>query len=613
MIAFAGWETDWPFVAAPFVFYFFTVFWLLVMGSHEGLTNPIRMFFRRISTAMEDVTGYPGWAMAGALSGLLVLAVAALGLYWDVAYHIDFGRDNQLFTPSHTMILLGLGGMVYAAVIAVIFATNDETSAGFRFSGLQIPWSALLLGVLGLGGAAAFPLDNMWHEAYGVDVTLWSPTHLQLVAGGGLGPIAVLLMLLEGRRHARPTILGRGIEATTAGAVLVGLSTFQGEFDFGVPQFQALYLPVLFAVVMGFGLVLARMALGRGGALAAVAAFVVLRVALAVLVGGALNHTTPRFPLYLVAAICVEVAALVVGTGRTLRFALAAGAAAGTIGLAGEMVWVDASGWFDIAATTLLLPSAVLGLVATVGAAVLGAGLGRAWRRGGDGSTPMPLAALAAAGLAVVVALAIPLPRNVGDVDAVIRLEPVGDLAKVAVEVTPADAARNATAFGVMSWQGGGRVWAELTETAPGRYVTTKAVPVTGSWKSMVSLQRGDEVMAAAVYLPADPEIGAPAVPALAERATPFVRNTEILLRETKDGPAWPSLLAYGGVALVAAIWVGLFAFTGRRLADEEDATPPGGTAGLGTTGRGADGTGAHRPPGAVLQPAYTRSWAAGP
>jgi hypothetical protein len=384
-------------------------------------------------------------------------------------------------------------------------------------------------------------------------------------------------MLLEGRSQASPRALGRIIEATTGGAVLVGLSTFQGEFDFGVPQFQALYLPVLFAVVMGFGLVLVRMALGRGGALASVAAFIVLRVSLALLVGGALNHTTPRFPLYLVGGICVEVVAYLLGTDKTLRFALVAGATAGTIGLAGEMLFVDASGWFEVDPSVMFLPALVLCLVAATAAAVLGAGLGRSWRKvaGGQASTPMPLAALAVAGLAVIVALALPLPRNVGKVDAVIRLEPVGDMAKVAVTVTPADAADDATAFGVMSWQGGGRVWAELEKTGPGQWATTKAVPITGTWKSMVSLQRADEVMAAAVYLPADPEINASEVPALPERSTPFVRNTDILLRETKDGPAWPAMLAYAGVALIAAIWVGLFAFTGRRLADADPPTPP--------------------------------------
>ncbi|HET7489185.1 MAG TPA: hypothetical protein VFJ85_14740 [Acidimicrobiales bacterium] len=572
MIAFAGWDTDWPFVAAPFVFYFFTVFWLLVMGDHEDLRNPIRMFFRRISTKMREITGYPGWSMAGALSGLLVLAVAAMGLYWDVAYHVDHGRDKQLFTPSHTMILLGLGGMVYAAVIAVIFANNDEEHVGFSVFGVRIPWSALLLGMLGIGGVAAFPLDNLWHEAYGIDVTLWSPTHLQLVAGGGLGPIAVLLMLLEGRPKATPTWLGKGIEFTTAGAVLVGLTCFEGEFDFRVPQFQPIYLPILFAVVMGFGLVLARMALGRGGAIGAVVSYLILRFALGALVGGALHHTYPRFPLYVVGALCIEGVAELVGTENTLRFALAAGAAAGFLGVIGEMIWVQASGWFTLHGNSQALKATVLSLAGAVCAAIIAAGLGRAWRHGaGLESTPMPLAALGVAFLAVIAVLAFPLPRNVGKVDAVIRLTPAGDRAMVAVDITPADAAHHASGFGVMSWQGGGTQWTELKETdTPGHYVAEKAVPITGRWKSMVSLDRGSQVMAAPVYMPADPEIGASAVPAVPERHTTFVRNTSVLLREAKDGPAWPALLSYLGVALVVCMWLGLFSLTGRKVGDAE-------------------------------------------
>ena len=571
MIAAAGWGTDWPFVVAPFVFYFFTIFWLLVMGDHGDEKNIVRAFFKRISYSLEKVTGYPGWCMAGALSGLLVLAVAVMGLYWDVAWHIDLGRDKALFTPSHTMILLGLGGMVYAAVVAVIFATNDEADVGFRFAGLRIPRSALMFAVLGIGGTAAFPLDELWHRAYGVDVTLWSPTHLQLVAGGSLGPIALLLMILEGRRKAQPTPLGHIIHATTAGAVMVGLTTFQGEFDFGVPQFQALYLPVLFALAMGFGLVLNRMAMGPGGALYAVVAYLVLRGAIGALVAGGLNHSFPRFPLYIGGAVCVEAVALLVGTRRTLRFALASGAAIGIVGLALEFAWVDASGWFDVRPGPLALPGTALGLVAAMAAAVVGAGLGRAWRHGSAEDTdPMPGAALGVAAAAVIVALAIPLPRNVGDVDAVIRTQPEGELARVAVELIPADAADEATAFGIMSWQGGGRDWTELKEVAPGRFESEDAVPITGNWKSMVSLMRGSEVMAAAVYMPADPEIGASAVPAVPERRVPFERNISILLREAKDGPAWPAMASYAGVGLVTLLWVALFAFTGRRLADTE-------------------------------------------
>jgi len=96
--------------------------------------------------------------------------------------------------------------------------------------------------------------------------------------------------------------------------------------------------------------------------------------------------------------------------------------------------------------------------------------------------------------------------------------------------------------------------------------VSSKPIPVGGTWKSMVGLQRGREVMAAPIYLPADPEIGASAVPAQAERRVAFSRNTDILLREAKDGPAWAALLSYAGVAIVVAMWLALFTRAASRV-----------------------------------------------
>jgi hypothetical protein len=82
--------------------------------------------------------------------------------------------------------------------------------------------------------------------------------------------------------------------------------------------------------------------------------------------------------------------------------------------------------------------------------------------------------------------------------------------------------------------------------------------------------------MAAPVYLPADPEIDAPAIPALPERRAAFVRNTDLLLREQHAGPAWPSVVGYGGLAAMAALWTGLIAFAAHRLSgtDTEPRVP---------------------------------------
>jgi hypothetical protein len=560
-----GWAA-WAWLVIPLASYGLISLTLFAFG-HTDETNPVKFFFGQIGDTLERVTGYPGWSMAGVLSGLLMLLIAMIGFYWDVAWHIDNGRDQQLFTPSHVMILVGLGGLIYAAGIAVLFATLEKADVGLHVGPLRIPWSAVLLTTLGLGGVAAFPLDAWWHSVYGIDVTLWSPSHIQLIAGGSLATVALWIMTAEARPFAvDPTPLGRGIVVLTAGTVLVGMSTLQAEFDYGVPQFQVLFLPLLIMIGGGFTLVAARMGLGRWGAVKVTFVYLILRGFITFSIGGVMHHTIPHFPLYLGSALVVEAAAYWLGTEKPLRFALAAGALVGTLGLFTELLFVNlwgfaASGRLPL---ELAVKIAILGPIAAVAAALLGAALGGALapeRRG------IPAGLLAAAGMALLGVLAVPLPRDVGPVTATVKLQQVGSLAQVEVTLDPPDAAKGATAFAVSSWQGGSEtVQSDLRDVGKGRYVASKLVPVTGKWKTMVSLQRGNEVMAVPVYLPADPQIGAPAVPAVPERTERFVRNTTILLRETHRGPATAAIFAYSGLGLLVAIWVTLIAVAARRV-----------------------------------------------
>src|SRR5215207_1908626 len=310
-----GWNA-WAWLVIPLATYGLVSLTLFALGRTNDMRNPLTFFFGQIADSLRRFTGYPGWSMAGVLSGLIMLLVVVIGFYWDVAWHVDNGRDDQLFTPSHVMILVGLGGLIYAAGIAVLFASIETA---LRWGFLHVPWAAVLLVALGLGGVTAFGFDALWHEAYGVDVTLWSPPHIQLVVSGSLGTIALWLMLAEARPYAEPTLLGKSINVLTAGTVLVGMSTLQGEFDYGVPQFQVLYLPILIMIAAGFTLMAARRALGPGGALKVVGVYLVLRGFLAVSIGGVMHHTIPHFPLYLGSALVVEGVFLWLGTERPVR------------------------------------------------------------------------------------------------------------------------------------------------------------------------------------------------------------------------------------------------------------------------------------------------------
>jgi hypothetical protein len=72
--------------------------------------------------------------------------------------------------------------------------------------------------------------------------------------------------------------------------------------------------------------------------------------------------------------------------------------------------------------------------------------------------------------------------------------------------------------------------------------------------------------MGAPIYMPADPAIGAPEVPALPVRSEAFARLPAVLLREVHPGPAWPAVAAYSELALITAAWLALFTASARAV-----------------------------------------------
>jgi hypothetical protein len=538
-----------------------TPLWLL-LGAFAGIVILLTVlgrdaptFVTRVPHALEQVTGVPGWAAAMVATALYGLFVAGVGFYNDVAWHVALGRDKALFTAPHTMIVAGLGFIAFSAIVGVLFATLTNAQVGRRVGPFQVPWSAIPLGVLGFTALGGFPLDDLWHSHYGVDVTMWSPTHLLMILGASLSPIAAWLAL--GEAGVRPSdSTGRRIFHTaTAVLMLAGLTSVLGEFEFGVPQFQQLYHPLLICLAAGLALVTSRLVLGPGNAI------LVGGIAALTRVLNTPSHVvqTRAAALYLAPALAVELAALLLGTTRRMRFAIASGVGIATIGLAGEYAWNRGAHqpW-----TTNLLPAAVLlGAVVAVGAALLATALAGGVRREGPG---IPGWAVALGAVAVFVGLALPLPRHNGNVRVAIHLEHRGDIAIVHATLTPANAAAHARWFQASAWQGGGMVVSEMKKVGPGQYVSDKAVPVTGHWKTLVRLHRGDQLMAAPVWMPADPSIGAPQIAAV-DRTVPFSHEQKYLLRETRPGPATFAVFAYVLLTVVAVLWGVAFVLAAKR------------------------------------------------
>jgi hypothetical protein len=182
----------------------------------------------------------------------------------------------------------------------------------------------------------------------------------------------------------------------------------------------------------------------------------------------------------------------------------------------------------------------------------------------------VPLAWVAAAGC-----IAIALPMRVGDVRGSVELEdaagPGGRWANVTVQLDPQDAADDAGWFNILSWQGagsgdGGLVMADLEPAGDGRYVADRAVPMYGSWKTIVRLHTGTQVEALPLYLPDDPAIPAEGVAAQSGSTAAFQADKAILQREATGGSIWLQRGAYVVLLGIAVGWLATLGWGLRRL-----------------------------------------------
>jgi hypothetical protein len=541
---------------------------------------------RRISDFAGRNTGLAPWAAVPVVLAAGSLLVAVLGMYWDISLHIDNGRDpGPLANPAHYLILAGLYGIFAAGFLAIVLPEGKPSPRAIHISG---DWYAPLGGVAMLAAAAfaliGFPLDDIWHRIFGQDVTLWGPTHLMLIGGAGLTLIGTAILSVEG--HASASEPRRGLVAGTVdvvaryrrvfamGGLLIGLSTFQGEFDFGVPQFQLVLEPIMLAFAAGTALVAARIWIGRGGALGAALFFIAVRCSLALIVGGVFAETVPHFPLYLAEALCVEAVALAISADRVYTFGAVSGVLIGTVGFAAEYAWSRL--WMPVAWPEGLMGEAIVPvLVTAIAAGLLGGFIGGSFAAAGEGRKVAPPALAPAAAALVAIALAAGL--NVGDRtpsgwDARVSLSDVTGgperTVNATVRIDPAQVGDGAYWLNAISWQGGDKlVLDDLRQTAPGVWQTTEPLPVYGTWKTLIRLHRDNILAGVPIYMPEDTAIPAKGIPATSSFDRPFVDETQILQREQKgDVPGFLVALAYGVVALIVCALIALLGWVLVRV-----------------------------------------------
>jgi hypothetical protein len=422
-----------------------------------------------------------------------------------------------------------------------------------------VPLGGVLMFAAGSFSLIGFPLDDQWHRLFGQDVTLWGPTHLMLIGGASMTLLAIAVLQVESVRamkqsgaiHTERWWVKHLRHVWLPGGMLIALSTFQLEFDLGIPQFQLIFQPILIMLAAGVTLVAARVWLGPGGAFGAVVFFIIMRGLLALSVGG-LGETPAHFPLYIVEAGLVEGIALLISPRRPLVFGAWCGVALGTIGLAAEWGWSHL--WMPIPWPAEILPETIAyGLATALAASLIGAWMGA--RLGAD---EIPNARglreaglLGAVAIAAFVFIGLQTPNQSG-VSASVTLKDVDGGAQrtalVTAKLDPPNAADDATWLTATSWQGGGLVVDRLKKVADGVYASNEPVPLYGEWKTLIRMHNGNSLSGLPLYAPADAAIPVPAVDAPRSMTREFVSDHKLLQREAKTND--PNV-TYGAYAVI--------------------------------------------------------------
>ena len=527
-------------------------------------------WFQKIGDLLGAKYGEPGWSTIPTVFVGSSLIVALLGFMWDVSLHAGRGRDaGPLANPAHYLILYGLFALFIAGMSAVVFPRDGEKPgvAAVKITrSWYAPVSGIFIAACGLYALIGFPLDDVWHRLFGQDVTLWGPTHLMLIGGAGLSTAGIILLHREAQVAMKqngkelPTWLSTILVSVAFGALLIGLSVFQGEFDFGIAQFRMVFAPLMIVAAAGIPLVAARLYVGPGAAIAAAVFFLLMRGIVSFVVTDVMGEAHHVFPLYLGSAVLIELLAFTKLKEKPLWFGAVGGLLIGTVGLVIEKLWNDRV--FAFPWTQDMWGE---GLAMAIPVAIASGLCGALFALGLQGKLPAKniarsiiVGSVVVTGLAVANGLHATVPQNAS---ADVQLTEVGtpDSREVMAKITVSPAGLiddDPTWVQITAWQGGGIVTDQLRRTGDNTWESTKPVPVGGNWKTTFRVQDGRMLTALPIFLPEDGPLKAEEVPADASFTRTFVPEIDILQRERKDGTS-PALWAVAnGVVLFCSLGI---------------------------------------------------------
>ncbi len=220
---------------------------------------PARVEARPADRAERSLRRAAAWIM------LIFLLQGELGAIWDREWHFFVGRD-WFWTPPHTLIYSSVAGAGIVALVVVLADTVryyrgapgvNDTSTISVFKFFHAPLGFVIAGFGTVVALTAAPIDNYWHNLYGIDIAMWAPFHMMGITGGVIGILGMIYVFSSeaaiqrdqrdqreaGSRHAGFL----GLSLLEWGALLIAAGminfTFIGFLQFPIATFGLLRIP----------------------------------------------------------------------------------------------------------------------------------------------------------------------------------------------------------------------------------------------------------------------------------------------------------------------------------------------------------------------------------
>jgi hypothetical protein len=200
------------------------------------------------------------------------LILPAIGLLWDGAWHLTFGRD-AFWSPPHVLLYAGvtLSLIISTATIVSNTLKRDGISIGPLYGAAGA--FVVLLGALTM--LAAAPFDDWWHNTFGRDSGLWSPPHLAGLIGGALTGLGAVIFVRREATRSQTQLRGIALWATllllgcfTLALGAMGLGPYSIRHE---TRIDPSVYPIGACLVGAFVLVLSQRVTHRAGAATMVA------------------------------------------------------------------------------------------------------------------------------------------------------------------------------------------------------------------------------------------------------------------------------------------------------------------------------------------------------